>query len=646
MDPARLRACWRGRKQFTLLETHFDSGLSFLAACHAWLSDDSAQRCERLHIVSLESRPANWMLAIEPPDLGNSPAARALDALAQQLAAQWPIAVRGVHRFEFAQGKLTLTLVFDTLDVSLAALWLRADVFHLNDPDALTPGHLDVTGLSKGIARLAGESALVVCPTPSAELRAGLEATGFVFDDLQGGTAPASAMEGRFAPKWRVRRYEPPMPERSIEVDRLAPPSIDEPKADRLARNRIAADAMIIGAGLAGCALAERLSMRGLDLVLLDAADVPARRASGNPAGVFHPVVSADDSLAARATRAGFLYALRQWAALEAQGFGFDWRADGLVQAATTPEEEASYRTAIATLGFPSELVQYVSTDDAYAILGVQPAFGGLYFPHGGMLDPASLCHAQLAAASSRTSVTRCFNCTAATLRYRDGLWHALGADGHRIASAPLAIVANAADASRLASLEHAPVSSIRGQLSWLDPSPIAMLRHPLIGDGYVLPNETHRGRQLIGASYELDDLDEQLRPDSQQDNLERLGRLVPAMAATLHTQSFDRPLAGRVAFRCVTSDRMPMIGQLADEDAAREDAARLRGAWPLDLPRQPGLYGAYAYGSRGLTWAALGAEIIASRIFGEPLPVTRDIGDAFDPARFLQRALRQRTLG
>jgi tRNA 5-methylaminomethyl-2-thiouridine biosynthesis bifunctional protein len=41
--------------------------------------------------------------------------------------------------------------------------------------------------------------------------------------------------------------------------------------------------------------------------------------------------------------------------------------------------------------------------------------------------------------------------------------------------------------------------------------------------------------------------------------------------------------------------------------------------------------------------WAALGAEIIASQIMGEPLPVTRGIADGFDPARFLLRALRQR---
>ena len=87
------------------------------------------------------------------------------------------------------------------------------------------------------------------------------------------------------------------------------------------------------------------------------------------------------------------------------------------------------------------------------------------------------------------------------------------------------------------------------------------------------------------------------------------------------------------------------MIGQLGDEAAARQDAQRLSGAWPLDLSRVDGLYGAFAYGSRGLVWAAHGAELIASQLEGEPWPLERELAEHVDPARFLQRALRQRSL-
>ena len=56
-----------------------------------------------------------------------------------------------------------------------------------------------------------------------------------------------------------------------------------------------------------------------------------------------------------------------------------------------------------------------------------------------------------------------------------------------------------------------------------------------------------------------------------------------------------------------------------------------------------PGLYGAFGFGSRGLVWAALGAELIASQLEGEPWPLERELADAVDPARFLIRALRAR---
>jgi len=71
-----------------------------------------------------------------------------------------------------------------------------------------------------------------------------------------------------------------------------------------------------------------------------------------------------------------------------------------------------------------------------------------------------------------------------------------------------------------------------------------------------------------------------------------------------------------RVAFRSVAPDRLPIAGRI--------DA---------------GVYGAFAYGSRGLIWAALAAELIASQLEGEPLPLEGKLADALDPLRFTKRA-------
>ena len=59
------------------------------------------------------------------------------------------------------------------------------------------------------------------------------------------------------------------------------------------------------------------------------------------------------------------------------------------------------------------------------------------------------------------------------------------------------------------------------------------------------------------------------------------------------------------------------------------------------DIPRQPGAYVLSGYGARGLVWSAIAAELFASQLEGEPLPLERDLCDAVDPARFLLRPPR-----
>ena len=122
-------------------------------------------------------------------------------------------------------------------------------------------------------------------------------------------------------------------------------------------------------------------------------------------------------------------------------------------------------------------------------------------------------------------------------------------------------------------------------------------------------------------------------RAASHAANLERLERILPGVSRGLDAAA----LQGRVGFRAVARDRLPLIGALADE----QPPPRRRNPGFSDLARKPGLYGAFAYGSRGLLWAGLGGELLASQLEGEPLPLEARLADAVDPARFLLRALR-----
>ncbi|CAN7548192.1 bifunctional tRNA (5-methylaminomethyl-2-thiouridine)(34)-methyltransferase MnmD/FAD-dependent 5-carboxymethylaminomethyl-2-thiouridine(34) oxidoreductase MnmC [Trinickia sp. LjRoot230] len=612
VDGNRLVERWRGRRLFTVLETGFGIGTNFLATWAAWRADPA--HAERLAFVSIEKHP------FSADDLRSLHARFVVDAtvspLAAQLADAWPLLVPGIHRLEFDGGRVTLTIALgDALDM-LPRLWLRADAFYLDGFAPAKNPELWSQPVFKAMARLAGEQATFATYSCAGQIRRGLEAVGFVCAKAPGFADKREMLVGRFAPRWRVRRHEPPVP--------LA---LDERHA------------IVIGAGLAGCALVERLAARGWRVTLLERHARVANETSGNPAGVFHPLLSRDESVATRITRAGFLMALQRWRALEAAGHDFKRSTHGLLQISSDDDEARGLTEAIGTQGYPNAFVQPLSRADCSELAGVPLERGGWCYPQGGSLDPAALCAALCAQAGD--ALTWRTGASAARIE-RDGqTWAVLDANGATLARAGVVIFANAHEAARVAGLRHAPTHVVRGQLTRLSAQTAADLHVPLIGDGYAVPLADGL---LTGATYELDDTDTTVRASGNAENLLRLERLLPHLAHEL-TRLDASTLRARVGFRCLTSDRLPMAGPLADEAECVRQAGSLNGAWPLDLPRSTGLFGLFALGSRGLVWSTLAAELVVSQLEGEPWPLERDLAEHLDPARYLLRALRQRLL-
>jgi tRNA 5-methylaminomethyl-2-thiouridine biosynthesis bifunctional protein len=618
---------WHGRRIFSILEIGFGLGVNFLTTWAQWRADPA--RCERLHFVSTEKHP------FSPTDLRTAHEAIVADAsiatLARELADAWPMLVPGMHRLEFEAGRVTLTLVFGDAVETLPSLSMRADAIYLDGFAPAKNPELWSTQIFRSLTRVAADDATVATYSSAGDVKRGLAQAGFECAKVEGFASKRAMLVGRFAPRWRVRRYEPPQPLAVSERH-----------------------AVVIGAGLAGCAITERLAARGWRITSLERHHGAAREASGNPAGVFHPMLARDDSVASRITRTGFLYALRRWSMLADLNLRFAGRGNdrfnGLLQIAESEEEAQSFAQVLASLAYPAEFVTAVTRDEAARIAGVPVTRGGCFFPHGGWIDPAQLCAAQCASAGSL--LERRYGVEVARIERDGDQWAVLDAAGRTLVRAPVVIVANAHEAARVAGLNYAPTRSVRGQLTLLPngtTDALEGLRLPVIGEGYAVPLAD--GTTLTGATYDVDDTDTSIRAEAHLENLERVAQMLPSLAGLLANNSNGtgvsrkadalHALSGRVAFRCVTSDRLPMIGTLADEPAAIADAAKLRGAWPRDLPRTNGLFGAFAYGSRGLVWSALGAELIAAQLEGEPWPIERELAEAIDPARFLLRALR-----
>jgi tRNA 5-methylaminomethyl-2-thiouridine biosynthesis bifunctional protein len=150
-----------------------------------------------------------------------------------------------------------------------------------------------------------------------------------------------------------------------------------------------------------------------------------------------------------------------------------------------------------------------------------------------------------------------------------------------------------------------------RGQISLVPEQPTPALRVPVCRDGYITP--AMRGMHCVGASYHIGRNDIALRLEDHRGNLERLGRLLPGFASHITPQALN----GRVGFRTVTVDRMPVVGEWA----------------PQTDSVSPQLFACLALASRGLTWAPLLGETVACMAAGEPLPLQRDLLRALAPA-------------
>jgi tRNA 5-methylaminomethyl-2-thiouridine biosynthesis bifunctional protein len=492
----------------------------------------------------------------------------------------WPLPTPGLHRLHFEGGGLTLTLGLGDAVELLPQLELRADALYL---DGFAPDRnpeLWSLAVAAQLARLAA---------PGATL-----ATWSVAEDVMGRLATADfALEKR--PGFGNKRYM------------LAGRAPGERLPRRAAPDR---RVVVVGAGAAGSSAAQRLAARGYQVTVLEAGGEPAQGASGNKAGVFRPLPSLDDGRLARLLRACFLYGRRHLAALSGVRHG----STGVLHVARDAKHEDTQRRVVETQAPPPELVRFVERDEAARLAGWPVEAGGWWFPGGGWINPPSLCRANLAGLELRCEhrVER--------MERRAGLWRLLDAAGEPIAEAPLVVLANGVDAPRLlAPLSHAlPVRVGRGLVSHLPEAAVPPFHIVATRNGYVTPAVD--GIHCTGATLTPDDTDPAPRLDDHLENMVRLDAVLPGYGRSLDPAKLD----GRVGFRPMSPDRLPIVGPIAAND---------------------GLYVINGFGARGLVWAALCAELLASQIAGEPLPVEADLVRAVAPDRFAGRKAGRRNL-
>ncbi|CAI8969693.1 bifunctional tRNA (5-methylaminomethyl-2-thiouridine)(34)-methyltransferase MnmD/FAD-dependent 5-carboxymethylaminomethyl-2-thiouridine(34) oxidoreductase MnmC [Pseudomonas sp. fls2-241-R2A-110] len=592
-------------------ETGFGTGLNFLCAWQ--LFEQQAVAGARLHFVSVEKYP------LSTPDLQRALALwPELKPFADQLLAHYVAIHQGFQRLVLDNGRVTLTLLIGDALEQLPQLDARIDAWFLDGFAPAKNPDMWTAELFAELARLAAPGSTISTFTSTGWVRRLLNAAGFKMKRTPG-----------IGHKWEILR--------GVFLgwpEETAAPVAAKPWFARPMPAPGERHALVIGAGLAGCATAASLAARGWQVSLLERHDALAQEASGNPQGVLYLKLSAHGTALSQLIVSGFGYTRRL---LEHLQRGVDWDDCGVLQLAFNAKE--AQRQAQLAQAFPEDLLHMLDQERARLLAGVDLQWGGLFYPEGGWVHPPALCTWQAAHSGIRILTHH----DVLQLRREQGHWQAW--DGDRLlASAPTVVLAGAADIKRFDFSSDLPLKRIRGQITRLPQTPESQeLSTVVCAEGYVAP--ARLGEHTLGASFDFNNDDLTPTAAEHAGNLHMLEEISMDLMARLGADTL-RPetLEGRAAFRCTSPDYLPIVGPLADREAFADAYVSLgkdaRQTPDIPCPWLEGVYVNSGHGSRGLITAPLSGELLAAWLDDEPLPLPRAVAEACHPNRFALRRL------
>lgn len=605
---------------FTLAETGFGTGLNFLATWQAWAALPEPKPL--LHYIAIEQFPLRRQHLEKA--LTHWPELR---SFAAPLLNLYPGLVPGQHRLLLADGRVTLDLWWHEATAALQDLRARQqpfiDAWYL---DGFTPDRnqsLWQAPLFEALAAVSRPGATLATFTAAGWVRRGLEKAGYRIDKRPGYGRKRECIQGS-------------LPERRSPVPPAPGHATDSPWDIAGATGARPDHVLVLGAGLAGATTAAALARRGVQVTVIDSGEI-AGGASANAQGVLYTRLSVQHSDLVDFALQSYVFATGFYRTLFAQE-RLSAPRDGdlcgnFAQIQKTAEAEI-LRSALQTV---PELAQVLDADEANRILNVAQNSTGYWYPGSGWLNPPAVCRALL----RHDNIQVLENIASPGLLFAEGQWRATS-HGATLASASCAVLATGTATTRFSALRWLPLQSVRGQTTQLPVSGHSrQLRAVLCHKGYIAPSSG--SHHCIGASFGPGDEDEEPRGSDHRDNLVKLGEAIPQWQHW--TQSLDPlALAGTVRFRCASNDYLPVVGPVPKHDAFLTRYAALRKNARTHVSAHgeyyPGLFVTTAHGSRGLTSTPLAAEVLASAICKEPPPLSRKLGRALNPARFIIRDL------
>jgi tRNA 5-methylaminomethyl-2-thiouridine biosynthesis bifunctional protein len=193
---------WRGKSDFSILETGFGLGLNFLTTWASWEAD--AGRSDRLHFYSIEGYPVaseeifrNAKACIEAAD-GGCQNAQQLQTKALALANNWKKLASGVQVFGFADGRVQLTLAVGDVLPMLEAIDCHADAVYLDGFSPAVNSEMWSPSTLAAVSEHCHRGARIATYTVARTVRAALTTAGFSVVKCPGLAPKRDRLEGAF----------------------------------------------------------------------------------------------------------------------------------------------------------------------------------------------------------------------------------------------------------------------------------------------------------------------------------------------------------------------------------------------------------------------------------------------------------------
>ena len=543
-----------------IAETGFGTGLNFLAVCAEVLRTNSKSKID---YISVEGCPPSKEVVAQ----ALSGFSELVD-LCNDLLQQWPRRWLGVHHLSFLNGQIDLHLHYGQAEQVLPTLDFSADIWFMDGFSPAKNPDLWSGQICQQIARLSAHQASLATFTVAAAVRTALAQAGFTVQKAAGFGRKRDMLTASYDKGF-------------AHAKAVSPCSV-----------------LVIGGGIAGCAVAGSLQALGAEVTILDAADQPGAGASGNPAGIVVPFLTVGDMISSRLS-ISCLADTRKF--LDAYQLIL---SDGVVSL-DHDDRKTSRQKKLAEQGFPADLAVYKDAAKLSALTGLPLSRSGLYFETGAVIRPQQFAQ-HLAA-----SVPRLYGAKLVSVSGKAGDWLAQCEDGRRFTADHL-VFCSGADLPSLLQLVNqdlGPYQVTSGQLSDLpSTTSLAPSRIALNYSGYLTP--VIEGRQYLGAGFDPTG-DTAVTAAGHLHNLE-------LMPSELRDLAGD-PSAwrGRTSRRLAYPDRLPLAG-----------------------PLMPGVSVVSALGARGLTLASLIGKSVARQITGQVPLLPYQIMSGLNPQRFFEKKL------